>query len=229
MSITRMRLGWFAAILMVCPAVAQEAKPAASGQKADAKAQPAELTCPVSGEPIQKNAFTYFKNRRVYFCCKNCLGKFEKDPGKYSDGVTKQWEANKLLRVQVLCPVTGKVVDRKVYVEGDDDRIYFADEDAKKKWNGADQGMRNRLEEQCFTYQPLCPIGGEMVDPASSAEIDGKKVYFCCDGCIEKFKKNQAENMKKLDETIKANKGAYTRKVLAEKLGAGRNGNGDKK
>lgn len=233
-----MLAGIVAAAFAVAPLIAQEAKPApeakpaaqenkpAAGQheaKPTGQTKAAEMVCPVSGEPIKKNAFTYFKNRRVYFCCKDCMAKFEKDPAKYSDGVTKQWDANKLLRLQVLCPISGKAIERKVFVEGDNDRIYFADEDSKKKWNPADHGMMNRLEEQCYTYQPMCPIGGEMIDPAASADIDGKKVYFCCSNCVEKFKKDQSANMKKLEETIKANRKAYTTRAIAERLGGGGN------
>lgn len=227
--------GVISAAICTAPLFAQEAKPAPQDKPAAENTKPSEakpaqdkpaekadpVLCPVSGEPIKKEAFTYFKNRRVYFCCKNCMGKFEKDPAKYSDGVTKQWAADKQLRVQVLCPISGKAIDRKVFVEGDSDRIYFADEDSKKKWNASDQAMRNRLEEQCYTYQPLCPVGNEPIDPAAVADIDGKKVYFCCEKCVEKFKKDQAANMKKLDETIKANRGAHTRRMLAEKLGGG--------
>ncbi|MBL8878493.1 MAG: hypothetical protein JNG88_05165 [Phycisphaerales bacterium] len=227
--------GVISAALCAMPLFAQDAKPAPAkpaaqdAKPADAKPaqdKPAEkaapVLCPVSGEQIDKKSFTYFKNRRVYFCCSKCMGKFEKNPAQYTEGVTKQWDADKLLRVQVTCPVSGKPADRKLFVEGDNDRIYFADEDSKKKWNGSDQAMRNRLEEQCYSYQPLCPIGGEMIDPAAVADIDGKKVYFCCEKCVDKFKKDQAANMKKLDETIKANRGAHTRRVLAEKLGSGK-------
>ena len=39
--------------------------------------------CPVMGGKIDKNVYTDYKGRRVYFCCKACIESFEKDPENY--------------------------------------------------------------------------------------------------------------------------------------------------
>lgn len=39
--------------------------------------------CPVLGGKIDKNVYTDYKGRRVYFCCPACIKSFEKDPEKY--------------------------------------------------------------------------------------------------------------------------------------------------
>ena len=39
--------------------------------------------CPVTGEPIDKKIFKYYKGRGLYFCCAKCLADFDADPGKY--------------------------------------------------------------------------------------------------------------------------------------------------
>jgi YHS domain-containing protein len=40
--------------------------------------------CPVSGKELeQKEVYTDYEGRRVYFCCENCIPIFEKDPQKY--------------------------------------------------------------------------------------------------------------------------------------------------
>ena len=60
----------------------------APAQKAQAK-QAAETklipqkTCPVMGNPIDKNVFVDYKGHRVYFCCSMCPPKFKQDPEKY--------------------------------------------------------------------------------------------------------------------------------------------------
>jgi Cu+-exporting ATPase len=36
--------------------------------------------------------------------------------------------------------------------------------------------------------QTLCPVAGEPIDKAKSLEMQGQKVYFCCDRCKGKFK-----------------------------------------
>jgi YHS domain-containing protein len=43
-----------------------------------------QTTCPVmEGNPIDKTLFVEYKGKKVYFCCKECEGKFLADPEKY--------------------------------------------------------------------------------------------------------------------------------------------------
>lgn len=44
---------------------------------------PEQTTCPVMGGAINKNIFTEYKGKKVYFCCPGCKEKFEKEPEKY--------------------------------------------------------------------------------------------------------------------------------------------------
>jgi YHS domain-containing protein len=39
--------------------------------------------CPVMEGAINKNIFTEYKGKKVYFCCAGCKEKFEKEPEKY--------------------------------------------------------------------------------------------------------------------------------------------------
>jgi YHS domain-containing protein len=52
---------------------------------APAVAAAAEQTiCPVmAGNPIDKNVFVEYQGKKVYFCCTQCKGEFEKEPQKY--------------------------------------------------------------------------------------------------------------------------------------------------
>jgi YHS domain-containing protein len=38
--------------------------------------------------------------------------------------------------------------------------------------------------------QDKCPVMGNPIDEAVFTEYAGKKVYFCCGGCIDEFKAN---------------------------------------
>jgi YHS domain-containing protein len=40
--------------------------------------------CPVSGKPINKEYFTEYEGKKVYFCGPGCKSAFEKDPEKYA-------------------------------------------------------------------------------------------------------------------------------------------------
>jgi len=42
-----------------------------------------QTTCPIMGNPINKQYFTEHKGQKVYFCCPECKEKFEADPEKY--------------------------------------------------------------------------------------------------------------------------------------------------
>ena len=48
-----------------------------------ASAATEQTTCPVMGGAINKNIFTEYKGKKVYFCCPSCKDIFEKDPEKY--------------------------------------------------------------------------------------------------------------------------------------------------
>lgn len=48
--------------------------------------------------------------------------------------------------------------------------------------------------------QTLCPVGGGKIDLAVFTEHQGKKVYFCCEGCIKPFEKSPEEFMAKLPQ-----------------------------
>jgi YHS domain-containing protein len=75
----------------------------------------ATVACPVSGEPVRirdAKVKTVADGRTWYFCCGDCIKKFEKNPGKY---------------VTIRCPVSGETVLKKdaakATIEGKD--VYF--------------------------------------------------------------------------------------------------------
>jgi YHS domain-containing protein len=62
----------------------KKSEPAAPAETKEAASAVTEQTiCPVMGNKIDKNIFTEYKGKRVYFCCASCKGEFEKDPEKY--------------------------------------------------------------------------------------------------------------------------------------------------
>ncbi|MBN1506123.1 MAG: YHS domain-containing protein [Sedimentisphaerales bacterium] len=62
----------------------QAATPASTEQDATQVPQTDEqTTCPVMGGAIDKNVFTEYKGRTVYFCCPACVETFKADPEKY--------------------------------------------------------------------------------------------------------------------------------------------------
>jgi YHS domain-containing protein len=47
--------------------------------------------------------------------------------------------------------------------------------------------------------QKDCPVTGEPIDPEVYVDYQGRRVYFCCEACIRKFKAEPAKYLAKLD------------------------------
>ena len=48
--------------------------------------------------------------------------------------------------------------------------------------------------------QTVCPVLGGNVDKKVYVDYQGKRIYFCCQGCDAEFKKNPEKYMKKIQE-----------------------------
>ena len=62
----------------------KKSEPAAPTETKNIVSQAIEQkTCPVMGGAINKELYTEYKGKKVYFCCAGCKEKFEKEPEKY--------------------------------------------------------------------------------------------------------------------------------------------------
>ena len=76
--------------------------------------------CLVAGKPDAKeDKFSEYKGGKVYFCCDNCKGKFDKDPAAFAVKANAQLISTGQAK-QVKCPIAGKPVaeDKTVEVSG---------------------------------------------------------------------------------------------------------------
>lgn len=48
--------------------------------------------------------------------------------------------------------------------------------------------------------QTTCPVLAGDIDKSVYADYQGKRIYFCCQGCDAEFNKNPEKYMKKLQE-----------------------------
>jgi len=48
--------------------------------------------------------------------------------------------------------------------------------------------------------QTVCPVLGGNIDPKVYVDYQGKRLYFCCQGCDAEFKKDPEKYMKKLQD-----------------------------
>ena len=48
--------------------------------------------------------------------------------------------------------------------------------------------------------QTTCPVMGGTINKAMYADHEGKRVYFCCAGCVDTFKADPGKYIKKLED-----------------------------
>lgn len=116
-----------------------------------------QTMCPVMGDKIDKKFYADFEGKRVYFCCADCPAEFQKDPAKY---VTKmEADGVAFAKVQTLCPITGKAIDKKFFADYEHKRVYFSDHDSIATFKKAPAKYVKQLED-----------AGIALDPAPKAE-----------------------------------------------------------
>ena len=89
---------WIATAAVAMLVTASGAMPAFAGDEASSvvpamtNAVKHQTMCPVLGGEVNKKLFVDFEGKRIYVCCKGCIGEVQKAPAKYvkkleSDGV----------------------------------------------------------------------------------------------------------------------------------------------
>lgn len=70
--------------------------------------------------------------------------------------------------------------------------------------------------------QTKCPVMGGKINKAQFADVNGKRIYVCCPGCIGKIKADPAKYIKQLEaEGIELDKAAAKKDTSASKSGCG--------
>ncbi len=84
LGITLALIIFFAAGIFSLTGCKKESEPAGPAATKEIVSEVIEQkTCPVMGGAINKELYTEYKGKKVYFCCGGCKEKFEKEPEKY--------------------------------------------------------------------------------------------------------------------------------------------------
>ncbi len=154
------------------------------------KASAAAVKCPVMDTPVNFLMSSETPDGPVFFCCARCLDKYRANPEKYASQAVAQRKALvDLPKVQVACPVSGKGVDTKKFVERDEEKIFFCCGNCVKKFEKDPDRYKVGLANS-YTYQTLCPVMEKEINPSVFMETRAGKVYFCCKMCDEKLVSN---------------------------------------
>ena len=115
-----------------------------------------QTTCPVTGDEIDKKFYADYKGKRIYFCCGNCAAEFKKDPAGYvkkltDEGVTLQ----NTPKPQTMCPVMNAKIDKKLFVDHQNKRVYFCCSHCIKEFNKNPQKYIDKLEKEGITLEEV--------------------------------------------------------------------------
>ena len=155
--------------------------------------------CPVMDEPIDFTVSSVTDEGPVFYCCAGCIDKYEANPDKYAAKVAVQRELLKdRPKVQVTCPVSGKPVDGKTSITLDGETVGFCCPKCPDAFTKDPAKYKSKLANS-FTYQTLCPVSGEAIDPATATTLaTGQTLYFCCSKCGPKLVADPASYVSKL-------------------------------
>jgi YHS domain-containing protein len=70
-----------------------------------------QVSCPVTGNPIDGKTFVFSGGEGVNFCCEKCPPKYEQDPARYKAKLRASYT------YQTRCPVSGETIDPTAYVD----------------------------------------------------------------------------------------------------------------
>ena len=115
-------------------------------------------------------------------------------------------EAPKELKKQTHCPVMGGKIDSTVYTDIHGQRVYHCcpgcSENLKK--DPAKYFKKAAAEGVLFeNIQATCPVSGkELAEKTVYVDHEGRRVYFCCEACPDKFTADPAKYLKVLGGAI---------------------------
>jgi len=87
-----------------------------------------QVTCPISGEPIDKDVHVGEGDERVYFCCGKCKSKYEAAPDKFTAKLAASYT------YQTRCPIMGGKISPKSHMKlASGETVYFCCPGCDKK------------------------------------------------------------------------------------------------
>jgi YHS domain-containing protein len=100
-----------------------------------------------------------------------------------------------------MCPVMNSAVSPKYRAEYKNQYVYFCCQGCVTMFQKDPEtyiAKLNEADREAIKANEICPVTNEKItDHTRSVEHEGRKVYFCCDGCVDMFKKKVAEAPKK--------------------------------
>lgn len=97
---------------------------------------------------------------------------------------------------QASCPVSGKAINKSVFVDHQGQRIYFCCADCPAAFKANPEKYYAQFEKdgiELENIQTTCPVSGEKLGEhgeGTSVSYKGRTVRFCCAACEKPFAKD---------------------------------------
>ena len=108
-----------------------------------------QVTCPVTGQPVNSKIHAEHDGAKIHFCSEGCAGKFNSDPGKYKTALANSYT------YQTKCPVMNAEIDPTVFTTlASGMKVYFCCPGCDKKFVDNPDKYAQSLASQGFILTP---------------------------------------------------------------------------
>jgi len=119
-----------------------------------------QVTCPVTGNPVDQKVFTEQGGQKVFFCSQNCVSQFNADPGKYKSALANSYT------YQLYCPVMGGEISPKSFTTlAGGEKVFFCCQACEKKLYAEPVKYAPFLAEQGYTFKTVQIVPSEKDEP----------------------------------------------------------------
>ena len=100
-----------------------QATPATNTKEAPTKTQ---KICPLMGGEVDRSLYVDYNGKRIFVCCTECLPEVKKDPARILEVMKEKGiDVEDTPNPQRTCPITGKPIDRRLFVDYEGKRIFL--------------------------------------------------------------------------------------------------------
>ncbi len=115
---------------------------------------------------------------------------------------------------QELCPVMGEPIDQGIFIDHGGRRVYFCCPKCVGRFTNSPDSYAEELggkapavsaapaqadpAQGVVVAQKTCPVMDMPISKAVYTDYEGKRVYFCCEDCIETFTEDTQKYLQKL-------------------------------
>lgn len=178
----------------------------------------AQGVCLIMEKPVTvESKSTLVNGQRIFVCCPPCIAKLNADPdaaiakvnARFTSFVKAEAETaidNLQIAAQAICPVSGQALGKMgtpIKSKINNETVFLCCAGCKDKPANAEHW--NTIQANLAKAQGTCPVTGKALPAnAKSIVVEGRRVFYCCDGCIKKIEADPEAYLAKVNESYKS-------------------------